>query len=312
VNAETEADTAPAFRCGLVAIVGRPNVGKSTLLNRLIGHKISITSRKPQTTRWNLLGIATGPHHQAVFVDTPGVQGRHRGALNRFMSREVGSALVSVDAVLLVIEALRWTPADEHALGIAASGDAPLVLVINKVDRVRDRKELLPFLQSVSAAADFREIVPVSARSGDNISDLEDCIRGLLPEGPALFPLDQLTDRSERFLAADILREKLTRKLGAELPYRLTVTIDRFMESGTHTRIDATIWVESASQKAIVIGRNGAMLKAAGTEARRDIEKLIGARVFLGTHVRVKRRWSEDEKALAELGYTEQAPSHPV
>ena len=297
------AGTAAESRCGYVAIIGRPNVGKSTLLNAIVGQKLSITSRKPQTTRWNLLGIRTGPGFQAIYVDTPGLQERRQNALNRHLNREAGGALASVDVILFVIEALAWTEADRHALCAAAGGQAPVLLVINKIDKIKDRSLLLPFIQDRMREPGFTEIIPVSAQRRENIEELEKTVGRLLPAGPPCFPEDQVTDRGEQFFAAELVREKLTRRLGAELPYQLSVTIEEFRPTAAVTHVHAVVWVESAGQKAIVIGRNGGMLKAVGTEARRDMETLFGRRVNLKTWVKVRKGWTTDSAALKQLGY---------
>ncbi|MBI2993695.1 MAG: GTPase Era [Gammaproteobacteria bacterium] len=292
------------FRCGQVAIVGRPNVGKSTLLNHLVGHKLSITSRKPQTTRWNLLGVKTGADWQALYVDTPGIPGRYPVPLNRHMLREVKNALDGVDVALHVIEALRWTAADAAVRDRLRDTRRPVLLVINKIDRLADRAQLLPFISGIFKSGGYDEVVPISARNNESIAQLEEVVRKLLPEAPPAFPEEQLTDRTERFLAAELIREKLTRRLGDELPYSLSVTVDRFRATGKVTHIDATIWVESAGQKAIVIGRGGKMLKAVGEQARGDIEKMIDGPVHLRTWVKVRKRWTDDEKALRQFGYS--------
>lgn len=291
------------FRCGYVAIAGRPNVGKSTLLNRILGQKLSITSRRPQTTRWNLLGIKTAPTYQILYVDTPGIQNQKLGALSRYMNREAGGMLASADLILLLIEALHCTRADQHALQTTRGLHAPVLLVINKIDKVKDRAQLLPFLSRLAAEHEFAAIIPVSARRNENLDELEKTIVRLLPERPASFPGDQLTDRSERFLAAELIREKLTRRLGAELPYRLSVTTDRFRETDKVAHVHATIWVETSGQKAMVIGRNGSLLKTVGEQARRDMETMFGRHVNLKTWVKIKRGWTADAKALTLLGY---------
>lgn len=306
MTVKPRASKAQTFRCGYVAITGRPNVGKSTLLNRLLGQKLSITSRRPQTTRWNLLGIKTGSGYQAVYVDTPGIQNRSRGALNRFMNKEVGGALASVDLILFLVEALKWTKADAHALQVTTGLSAPVLLVINKIDQVKDRSLLLPFMERLAQMMRFVEIIPVSARRDENLDRLKKAVVKLLPAGPPSFPEDQLSDRNERFFAAEMIREKLTRRLGAEVPYRLSVTIDQFRESGAIVHIHATIWVETSGQKAIVIGRQGRVLKCVGEDARRDMESMFGRRVNLHTWVKVKRGWTADARVLQQLGYNAQ------
>lgn len=295
---------APAHRCGYAAIAGRPNVGKSTLLNRLVGAKLSITSRKPQTTRANLLGISNSERGQIIYVDTPGLQERHRNALTRHMGREASGAVASVDVVLFVVEAGVWTEGDDFALRQVKAGGAPLLLVVNKIDRLRRRSELLPYIDSVQRRAEFAAVVPVSALRNDNLDALSGEVLRQLPEGPAMFPADQRTDRESSFLAAEIVREKLTRKLGAELPYALTVAIDELRKARGVMHVGATIWVESEGQKAIVIGRAGAVLKSVGEQARRDLERLFQGKVHLRTWVKVKRDWTASDAALRRLGYS--------
>jgi GTP-binding protein Era len=290
-------------RCGTVAIVGRPNVGKSTLLNRLVGQKLSITSRRPQTTRWNIAGIRSTPAAQIIYIDTPGLQTEHRDGLNRHLAREVAGAVNGVDAVMMLAQAGSWGAADESALRVARDCGAPLVLVLTKIDLQADRRTLLPFIATLKDKAAFRDIVPVSARANENVDRLAQVVEGLLPEGPPLHDPDELTDRSRQFLAAEFIREKLTRLLGAELPYRSAVTVDRFATRGAMVHIHATIWVDKASQRPIVLGKGGAMLRAIGEQARRDIERLLDSRVNLRTWVKVKRGWTDSEAALRQLGY---------
>jgi len=300
----TVTEQAPAdFRCGYVTLIGRPNVGKSTLLNRLLGQKLSITSRKPQTPRWQITGIDTAPAWQAVYIDTPGIQTRHSNALNRHMLREATATLEQVDVVVFVIEALKWTPADAHVAALLQEVKKPVLVAVNKIDKLGDRRELLPFMEKLREHTGDREIIPVSARSGDNLDRLRERVATGLPPGPPLYPADQISDRNERFFAAEFIREKLTQLLGSELPYQLAVTIDQFSEGRDLLRIHATIWIASRSQKAIIIGRGGAVLKKAGEQARRDMEKLFGKRVHLETWVKVKRKWTESESALRQLGY---------
>jgi GTP-binding protein Era len=294
------------FRSGTVAIVGRPNVGKSTLLNRLIGVKLSITSRKPQTTRHRVLGIKHVPNAQIVYVDTPGV---HRGdarAMNRYMNRVAITSLHDVDAIVFVVEALEFTDEDEFVLEQLKAAEAPVVLAVNKVDAVPEKERLLPFLQAVSAKGKFVEIVPLSARKGDNLDALERKLIELLPVGAPMFAEDQLTDRNERFIAAEFIREKLMRALGQEVPYALTVEIEQFKQEGNLRRIAAVIYVEREGQKRIVIGKKGEMLKQIGKEAREDMEKLFDGKVFLELWVKVREGWSDDERALRSLGYTDE------
>jgi len=305
MNTDIDPDVRSDFRCGYATILGRPNVGKSTLLNRLLGQKLSITSRRPQTTRWHLSGMESGPAHQVVYVDTPGIQNRYENALNRHMMQEALDAISRVDLVLFVVEALKWNRADEFALRKLSQAHRACLLVINKIDKINDKNKLLPYIACSREKFDFLEIIPVSARTGGNLEDLHAAVVKYLPEAPPMFPCDQLTDRSERFLAAEFVREKLTRKLGSELPYRLTVMTDEFREEENLIRIHATIWVETAGQKTIVIGKNGHTLKSAGEQARHEMEKLFGKRVYLNTWVKVKREWTEQESALRQLGYAD-------
>ncbi|MBI4987427.1 MAG: GTPase Era [Rhodocyclales bacterium] len=291
-----------AFRCGHLAIVGRPNVGKSTLLNRLIGQKISIVSRKAQTTRHRITGVLTRPGQQFIFVDTPGFQTKHKNALNRMMNRGVTQALHEVDVVLLVIEAGRFKDEDRRILSLIPEGKTVL-LVINKIDRLDDKKRLLPFIADMAKTFPFAEIVPVSAANGTGGEALLDAAGNYLPESAPLFGEDDLTDRSERFLAAEFLREKLFRRLGEELPYGMTVEIERFETEDSLRRIHAAIIVDRPAHKAIVIGKAGEQLKAIASDARRDLEALYGGKVFLEVWVKVKGGWADDERALKSLGY---------
>jgi len=290
-------------RCGTVAIAGRPNVGKSTLLNRLIGQKLAITSHKAQTTRHSILGVKTMASGQILYVDTPGLHERGGNALNRYLNRTARAALADVDLVLLVLEAGRFTREDSLALEAVAAAGPPVLAVPNKVDRLRDKTELLPYLAALAQRHDFAEIVPVSARTGDNLAELERIILGRLPEGESLLPPDQLTDRSERFFAAELLREQLTRRYGEELPYQTTVEIERFEDLGGRYAIHALIWVERPSQKAIVIGHRGEALKAAASRARQEMQQMFDCPVHLEVWVKVKDSWSSDEAALVSLGY---------
>ena len=298
--------TAPGFRCGYIALVGRPNVGKSTLLNRLLGQKISITSKRPQTTRHRILGIKTLGTAQFVYVDTPGLHRYAGRAMNRQMNREATRALQEVDVVVFMVEGLRWTEDDDLVLKELASVSRPVVLAVNKVDLISDKQSLLPGLQSLSQKRDFAQIIPLSASKGQNVAELEAVIESLLPESGPFFPEDQVTDRSERFLVAERVREKLFRKLGKELPYGLTVEIERFRRERNIIHIHALIWVERQSQKAIVIGRQGRVLKEVGREARTEIESLLDSRVNLKLWVKVKEGWADDERALRSLGYLDE------
>lgn len=289
-------------RVGLVAIVGRPNVGKSTLLNRLVGQKISITSRKPQTTRQRITGILTRPHAQLVFVDTPGFQTEHRTALTRLMNRTVRQALQEVDLVLWVIEAMK-VDARDNALMKLLPEKVPIVLAINKIDRVKDKRALLPFISRMSEQHAFAAIVPVSAERDKELDPLVDEMTRWLPEGPRIHEEDEVTTLSERFLAAELVREKLFRLLGDELPYAAAVEVERFETTGGLRRIHIAIVVDKASQKSIVIGKGGDKLKIIGTQARKDMEKLFGGKVFVEIWVRVRSGWADDERALKRMGY---------
>jgi GTP-binding protein Era len=284
-----------------VAIIGRPNVGKSTLLNALVGQKVSITSDKPQTTRHRVTGVLTRPHVQFVFVDTPGFQTRHGGALNRALNRAVRAALSEVDAVLLVVEAGRLEEGDRTVLRLLPRA-VPTVLVVNKSDRIDGPERMLPFLQAAGAMAPFAAVVPVSAARGRNLGDLLKALAPLLPEQPPLFDADALTDRSERFLASEIVREKLFRLLGEEIPYGAAVTVDRFTEEARLRRIHVSVVVDRENHKAIVVGKGGAKLKAIASAARRDMEKLFGGKVFLEVWVKVRSGWTEDAASLRRLG----------
>ena len=292
-----------AYHCGFVALVGRPNVGKSTLLNRILGQKISITSRRPQTTRHRVLGIRTSPSAQTIYVDTPGLHRGARRAINRYLNRAARDALRDVDAAVLVVDALRWTEEDDLVLESLRQAAIPVILAVNKIDRLADKSRLLPQLETLSGKYRFEQIVPLSALRGDNVDALERAVELLLPESEPYFPQDQVTDRSERFMAAELVREKLFRHLGQELPYGLTVEIERFKEEQGLTHINALIWVEQSSHKPMVIGRRGALLKQVGTEARRDMEAAFGRKVFLQLWVKVKEGWADDERALHSLGY---------
>lgn len=297
---------APAsVRAGYAALLGRPNVGKSTLLNRLIGQKLSITAPKPQTTRHLILGIQTLPEAQIVYVDTPGLHRQGRRAMNRYLNRAAASVLGYVDVVVFLVEALRWTDEDEDVLSRLVGFQGPVALAVNKVDRISDKTRLLPFLQEIAGKRNFVEVAPLSALEGDNVPALERIIARLLPEREFLFPEDQITTASERFLAAELIREKLTRLLREELPYALTVEIERFVEEDRLVRIHAVIWVEHETQKGIVIGEKGRTLREVGRQAREDMERLLGRKVFLETWVKVREGWSDDERALRSLGYAD-------
>jgi GTP-binding protein Era len=290
-------------RCGYVAIVGRPNVGKSTLLNRLVGQKLAITSHKPQTTRHSILGIKTRPDGQLLYVDTPGIHRRGTNAMNRYLNRAARAVLQDVDVVVFVTEALRWTEEDQLVAADLERIQAPVILAVNKVDAIKDKTRLLPFLQGLEEKLSVVEMIPISARTGVNLDRLEACVLEALPEGDNVFPEDQLTDKSERFLAAELVREQLTRRYSAEVPYALTVEIERFEDQGHLYRIGALIWVEREGQKKILLGEKGLALKGAAREARLQMEKLFGCRVHLDVWIKVRQSWSSDERALVRLGY---------
>jgi len=291
------------MKVGYIAIVGRPNVGKSTLLNHLIGQKVSITSRKAQTTRHRVTGIRTDADVQYIFVDTPGFQTQHQSALNRVMNRSVTQTLSNVDVVLFVIEVMRFDERDEKVLALLPRNQ-PVLLVLNKVDKIDDKEKLLPFIEKMSLLFPFAAIIPVSAqRGGAQLDQLLQEIRSHLPEGTPMFGEDEITDRSERFLAAEIVREKVFRLSGDEVPYSVSVEIEKFEIEGKLRRIFAAIIVDRESQKPILIGKNGEKLKEMATQARKDMEKLFGGKVYLEVWIKVKGGWADDERALKSLGY---------
>jgi GTPase len=289
-------------RCGTVGIVGRPNTGKSSLLNRLIGQKLSIVSPRPQTTRHLVTGILNQENCQYVFVDAPGQQARSNNILQRALNRRATEAGRDADVALFVVEAMRFTPEDRMALERIPQ-EQTVIAVVNKVDMVKGRAELIPFLDRLSKARAFHAIVPVSARTGKNINELLRVMREALPEGPAAYPPDQLTDRDERFFAAELLREKLFEQMGEELPYRCEVVVESFKEEGRLRRIETVILVERDSQKAMVVGAGGAKLKSMATAARKDMEKFFGGKVYLGVWVKVRKSWTDDARVLKQLGY---------
>ncbi|MGJ0491968.1 GTPase Era [Methylobacter sp.] len=293
------------MNCGYVALIGRPNVGKSTLMNHLLKQKISITSRKPQTTRHRILGINTTEAGQAIYMDTPGMHDSEKRALNRYLNRTADTTLLGVDVVVWLIDGLSWHEYDEVIFKKLEQAGLPVILAVNKVDKVKDKDAILAFFAEAQHRFPFEHLIPISALKGTNLDQLENAVMQLLPEGELIYPEDQITDRPERFLCAEIVREKLTRRLGDELPYALTVEIERYEEKPEITKIYAIIWVERSTQKNIVIGKEGEMLKKVGTDARHDIEKLIGQKVYLQLWVKVKKGWSDNERALQNLGFND-------
>ena len=292
-------------RCGYVAIVGRPNVGKSTLLNHLLGQKISITSRKPQTTRHNTLGIKTEGDTQFIFVDTPGLHTNQQKAINKYMNRAAESAIRDVDVIVFVVDRNVWSEADDKVAEEVFKARAPVIIVMNKLDRLESKADLLPHIQTLSKRFPTAQLIPVSALRGQQLEELESAIQQFIPEAVHYFPEDQITDRSQRFLVAELVREKITRQLGAEVPYEVTVEIEVFKYEGKVCHINALILVERDGQKKIIIGDKGSRLKKIGQDARLDMERLLGSKVMLNLWVKVRRGWSDDERALRSLGYDE-------
>jgi len=290
-------------KCGYIAIVGKPNVGKSTLLNQLVGQKISIMTPKPQTTRLQILGINTQDNAQAIYVDTPGIHRDQQRTMNRYMNRLASSVITDANIVLFVIEALRWSGEDELVLEKIQTTEAPVILVINKVDTVKDKNQLLPFIEKIKSKYAFAQIVPLSAKRETEVKHLQEIIFDLLPLAPHLFPDDQVTDKNERFQAAELIREKVIRETSQELPYCTAVGIESMKMENNCIHIHAIIWVEREGQKVIIIGKQGKKLKKIGTEARLDIEKLLGHKVFLQLWVKVKEDWTDSEAGLRNLGY---------
>jgi len=293
-------------KCGYVAIIGRPNVGKSTLLNALIGQKVSITSPKPQTTRCQVLGIKTRGNVQAVYMDTPGLHSTEKHAINRYMNKMASSVIADADVIVFMIDAGRWREEDELVLDKLrreGQGAAPVILVINKIDETKDKKLLLPLIDKLQAKYDFAQIIPVSALRGENVNLLENKIMELLPESPFFYPEDQYTDKNIRFQIAEIIREKLITSTEQEVPYSSTVTVDEFKATDKLVEISAIIWVEREGQKIIVIGKKGERLKQIGTRARKEIEFLLGQKVFLRLWVKVKERWTDSDLALKSFGF---------
>lgn len=293
------------FRSGFVSLVGRPNVGKSTLANRLIGRKISITSRRPQTTRHRILGIRTEADTQLILVDTPGLHDPDGRMMNRVINRTARSSLEGVDVVMLMIDIRGWTDADRLAFDLATGAEVPVILVINKVDRLKDKTRLLPLIEESRGRFGFDAIVPVSALNGRNVDELYREIRARLPVAPKCFPDDQVTDKSARFVVSELVREQLFRQLGEELPYVTAVKIEKYEEQGSLIRIHADIWVEKDSHKGMIIGKQGQRLKSIGTNARREIEKFVNGKIHLELWVKVRKGWRDDGAALEGLGYTE-------
>lgn len=302
---ETTEQAENQSRCGYVAIVGRPNVGKSTFLNHMLQQKISITSRKPQTTRHRILGINSDENHQCIFVDTPGLNAQFDKALNRVMNDTVLSVIKDVDVILFIVERFIWNEADQFVLEALQNTKVPVLLLINKIDLVQDKSELLPHIAELSKKRNFEEIIPVSALGGHNLDTIDSLVKNLLPAGPFLFPDDQVTDRSSRFLAAEMIREKVTRQLGDELPYEVTVEIEKFERVKSVLHIHGLILVDRKGQKRIVIGKDGERLKLIGSAAREDMELTFQCKVMLNLWVKVKSGWADDERALQSLGYTD-------
>lgn len=291
-------------RCGYIALVGRPNVGKSTLLNRILGQKLSITSRRPQTTRHQVLGINTLDKDQFIYVDTPGIhKAAGKKAINHAMNRAATTALRDVDVIVFLIDRTRWTDEDEMVMQMIERQPLPVVVAINKIDRLEDKAAIIPTIESIAKRLPNAEIVPMAALHGNNVEALEQAVAKHLPQGIHYFPEDQITDRNQRFFAAELVREKIMRQLGDELPYEMTVEIEQFKVEGRTLHIHATILVERDSQKRIVIGSKGERMKKIGIDARKDMEAMFGLKVMLNLWVKVKSGWSDDERALRSLGY---------
>ena len=299
--------TDSTFKSGYIAIIGRPNVGKSTLINRILGQKLCITSRRPQTTRHRILGIKTTDDSQLVYVDTPGLHIDDKRAMNKYMNRAAASSIDHVEVILFVVDGMNWTEEDEQVLErLKASATAPVILVINKMDKLADKDVMLPHIEKLAAQFNYANVLPISARKGVNLDQLEAEIKKLMPEGELIFPEDQLTDRSSRFLAAELVREKLFRHLGQELPYSITVEIEQFDDEKNLYRIGAVVYVERSGQKAIVIGKGGELLKSVGKDARLEMESLFGKKVFLRLWVKVREGWGDNERMLKNLGYNDE------
>lgn len=294
-----------SYRSGYAVLVGRPNVGKSTLLNRLVGQKLAITSHKPQTTRHRILGIRSQDEGQIVFVDTPGIHDRGEKAMNFYLNRTAHTALQDVDIVIFVVQALAWTEEDERVLSAIEQAGIPTIAVVNKVDLVPQKENLLPFMETLAQRHPFVEVMPVSARDGDNAETLLRSVLERLPEGEPIYPDDQISDRSERFFAAELLREQLIRRYHQELPYAVTVEIERFEEEGGRYNIGAVIWVERESQRVILLGKGGLAMKETATAARMAMNDFFQTRVHLEVWIKVKKSWSSDQASLVKLGYTD-------
>jgi GTP-binding protein Era len=289
--------------CGYIALVGRPNVGKSTLLNRILQQKVSITSKKPQTTRHSILGIQTQDAHQFIYVDTPGIHQGSKKVMNRKMNKSANATLRDVDVVAFLVDGTHWQEEDEYVLRIIKNLDVPCFLVVNKVDKIGDKMQLLPWIEDICKRHSFAEIIPISAKTGVQVDVLQERLRAALPEGPHLFDDDQVTDRSTRFLCSELLREKIFRLCGQELPYSTTVEIESFQDENTLVRIHARILVDRENHKRMIIGDKGLKMKAMATSARMDMEALLGKKVFLQCWCKVKSGWSDDERVLKQLGY---------
>lgn len=290
-------------KSGFVAIIGRPNVGKSTLLNCLVGEKVSITSPKPQTTRWQILGIKIFHQAQIIYIDTPGLHRDEKRAMNRYMNRIANAVILDADVIVFMVDATSWRGEDEMVLRKLQESAKPVILAINKADLLKDKSELLPLIDKLKDKFHFTHIIPLSAMTRDNTQQLEEEIVKLLPEGPQLFPDEQVTDKNIRFQVAEIIREKLIHATEEELPYTTTVEIEQYQPGENLTEVSAVIWVERQGQKIIIIGKKGARLKKVGMQARREIEKRVGHKVFLRLWVKVKENWTDDDKALRSLGY---------
>lgn len=289
--------------CGYIALVGRPNVGKSTLLNCILQQKISITSKKPQTTRHSILGIKTEGAYQFVYVDTPGIHQKSKKAMNKMMNKTAISVLRDVDVIAFLVDGTHWQEEDDYVLRLVKQSHAPCILVVNKVDKIDDKDQLLPWIENISQQHEFAAIIPLSAKTGVQVDQLQDKLQTYLPEGPHLFPDDQVTDRSTKFLCAELLREKIFRFCGQELPYSVTVDIESYKDEGTLVRIHALILVDKDNHKRMIIGEKGQKLKEMATNARKDMEHLLDKKVFLQCWCKVKSGWSDDERILKQLGY---------